>query len=77
MKAPWNFARFLPLAGRLLARGRLPTLRFAVASQGAAQGNRLGKLKDDLQFIFSRLKKSDELASILGTTKDNLNSQEI
>ena len=48
MKAPWNFARFLPLAGRLLARGRLPTLLFAVASKGAAQGNRLGKLKDDL-----------------------------
>ena len=45
MKAPWNFARFLPLAGRLLARGRLPTLLFAVASKGAAQGNRLGKLK--------------------------------
>jgi uncharacterized membrane protein YkvA (DUF1232 family) len=26
MKAPWNFARFLPLAGRLLARGRLADL---------------------------------------------------
>ena len=51
MKAPWNFARFLPLAGRLLARGRLPTLLFAVASKGAAQGNRLGKLKDDLRLL--------------------------
>ena len=51
MKAPWNFARFLPLAGRLLARGRLPTLLFAVASKGASQGNRLGKLKDDLRLL--------------------------
>ena len=51
MKAPWNFARFLPLAGRLLARGRLPTLLFAVASKGASQGNRLGKLKDDLGLL--------------------------
>ena len=51
MKAPWNFVRFLPLAGRLVARGRLPTLLFAVASKGAAQGNRLGRLKDDLRLL--------------------------
>lgn len=51
MKAPWNFSRFLPLAGRLLSRGRLPTLLFAVASKGASQGNRLGKLKDDLRLL--------------------------
>jgi hypothetical protein len=37
MKAPWNFARFLPMAGRLLGRGRLPTLLFAVAAKGAAK----------------------------------------
>ena len=55
MKAPWNFARFLPLAGRLLARGRLPTLLFAVASKGASQGNRLGKLKDDLKPVAGTL----------------------
>ena len=53
MKTPWNFARFLPLAGRLISRGRLPTLLFAVASKGAAQGNRLGKLKDDLRLLQS------------------------
>lgn len=47
MKTPWSFARFLPLAGRLISRGRLPTLLFAVASQG----NRLGKLKDDLRLL--------------------------
>ena len=51
MKTPWNFARFLPLAGRLISRGRLPTLLFAVASKGATQGNRLGKLKDDLRLL--------------------------
>ena len=51
MKTPWSFARFLPLAGRLLARGRLPTLLFAVASKGASQGNRLGKIKDDLKLL--------------------------
>src|SRR5690606_18264070 len=44
-------ARFLPLAGRLLARGRLPTLLFAVACKSASQGNRLGKLKDDLRLL--------------------------
>ncbi|APC18088.1 hypothetical protein BLL42_21040 [Pseudomonas frederiksbergensis] len=51
MKAPWNFARFLPLAGRLLSRGRLPALLFAVARKGASQGDRLGKLKDDLRLL--------------------------
>ncbi len=51
MKAPWNFARFLPLAGRLLARGRLPTLLFAVASKSAREGGRLGKLKEDLRLL--------------------------
>ncbi len=51
MKAPWNFARFLPLAARLLSRGRLPTLLFAVASKGALQGGRLGKLKQDLRLL--------------------------
>lgn len=51
MKAPWNFARFLPLAQRLLIRGRLPTLLFAVASKSARQGGRLGKLKEELKLL--------------------------
>lgn len=51
MKAPWSFARFLPLAGRLISRGRLPTLLFAVARKGVNQGWRLGKLKDDLRLL--------------------------
>ena len=47
MKAPWSFARFLPLAERLLSRGRLPALIFAVARKGP----RLGKLKDDVRLL--------------------------
>ncbi|AMW82463.1 DUF1232 domain-containing protein [Pseudomonas yamanorum] len=51
MKAPFNFTRFLPMAARLLGRGRLPTLLFAVAAKGSSQGSRLGKLKDDLKLL--------------------------
>ncbi|CAI8860172.1 MULTISPECIES: DUF1232 domain-containing protein [Pseudomonas] len=47
MKAPWNFARFLPLAERLLSRGRLPALIFAVARKGP----RLGKLREDVRLM--------------------------
>lgn len=47
MKAPWNFARFLPLAERLLSRGRLPALLFAVARKGP----RLGQLKEDVKLL--------------------------
>ncbi|KPW22465.1 Uncharacterized protein ALO41_02080 [Pseudomonas amygdali pv. ulmi] len=51
MKAPWNFIRYLPGARRLLAAGRLPGLLFAVARKGNSEGNRLGKLKDDLRLL--------------------------
>ncbi|HEY0286103.1 MAG TPA: YkvA family protein [Pseudomonas sp.] len=51
MKAPWNLLRYLPMAQRLLAAGRLPALLFAVARKGAGEGNRLGKLKDDLKLL--------------------------
>lgn len=51
MKTPWNLLRFLPMAQRLLSRGRLPALIFAVARKSATQGNRLGKLKDDLRLL--------------------------
>ncbi|MBH3459752.1 YkvA family protein [Pseudomonas putida] len=47
MSAPWNFARFLPLAERLLSRGRLPALLFAVARKGP----KLGQLRDDLRLM--------------------------
>jgi len=51
MKAPWNLIRYLPMARRLMAAGRLPTLLFAVARKGAGEANRLGKLKDDLKLL--------------------------
>ena len=51
MKAPWNLIRFLPMAKRLMAAGRLPALLFAVAGKAASEGNRLGKLKDDLKLL--------------------------
>lgn len=47
MSAPWNFARFLPLAERLLSRGRLPALLFAVARKGP----RIGQLREDLKLL--------------------------
>ncbi|MFV3288072.1 YkvA family protein [Pseudomonas sp. NY11955] len=47
MSAPWNFARFLPLAERLLSRGRLPALLFAVARKGP----RLGQLREDVKLL--------------------------
>lgn len=49
MAAPWNFARFLPLAERVLSRGRLPALLFAVARKGP----KLDKLRDDLRLMQS------------------------
>jgi uncharacterized membrane protein YkvA (DUF1232 family) len=51
MKVPWNLIRYLPMANRLIAAGRLPALLFAVARKGAGEGNRLGKLKDDLKLL--------------------------
>ncbi len=49
MKAPWNYSRFVPIAERLISRGRLPALIFAVARKG--KGYRLGKLKEDVQLL--------------------------
>jgi len=47
MSAPWNFTRFLPLAERLLSRGRLPALLFAVARKGP----KLGQLREDVRLL--------------------------
>lgn len=49
MKAPWSFSRFLPLAERLLSRGRLPALVFAVTRK--AKGSNLGKLREDVGLL--------------------------
>ena len=51
MKAPWNLLRYLPMARRLMAAGRLPGLLFAVARKGSAEGSRLGRIKDDLRLL--------------------------
>ncbi|MGV8917634.1 MAG: YkvA family protein [Pseudomonas sp.] len=51
MKIPWNLIRFIPMAQHLITAGRLPALLFAVARKGAEQGDRLGKLKDDLRLL--------------------------
>ncbi|WP_263260953.1 DUF1232 domain-containing protein [Pseudomonas sp. RIT-PI-S] len=49
MKAPFGFNQFLPLAERLIARGRLPALAIAVARK--VRGKRLGQLKDDVALL--------------------------
>ncbi len=51
MKAPWNLLRYLPMARRLMAAGRLPGLLFAVARKGSAEGSRLGRIKEDLRLL--------------------------
>lgn len=49
MKAPFTFARFLPLAERLLSRGRLPALLISVANKLRGRGP--GKLRDDVSLL--------------------------
>ena len=49
MKAPFSFGRFVPLAERLLSRGRLPALIFAVTRK--SKPYRLGKLRDDVRLL--------------------------
>lgn len=51
MKAPWNFLRYLPVAQRILAKGRLPMLLIAVAKKNRAKGGMLGGLRDDLKLL--------------------------
>lgn len=51
MKTPWNLVRYLPLARRFLARGRLPGLLLAVARKRNAQGRRLGDTRHDLKLL--------------------------
>ncbi|MES2820815.1 MAG: YkvA family protein [Pseudomonadota bacterium] len=51
MKTPWNLVRYLPLAQRFLARGRLPALLLAASRKRNAQGGRLGGAKGDLRLL--------------------------
>ena len=38
MKAPWTFFKYLPMAQRVLAKGRLPVVLLAVARKRSALG---------------------------------------
>lgn len=49
MKMPWNLVRFLPIARRILARGRLPMLLASVVRKGQSRG--VAGLKDDLGLL--------------------------
>ena len=54
MKAPWSFLKYLPLAQKVLARGRLPAVLFAVAKKRSSKGGVLKGLRDDLS-VFQAL----------------------
>lgn len=51
MKLPSSFPRYLRLAKRYLAVGRLPMLLGAVSLKGMRQGGRLGKARDDIRLL--------------------------
>lgn len=51
MKLPWKFFRYLPIAQRVLARGRLPIVLLAVARKRSARGGLLKGLRDDLGLL--------------------------
>ncbi|UQY34116.1 DUF1232 domain-containing protein [Pseudomonas fulva] len=51
MKAPWNFARYLPIAQRFLKRGRLPALLLAVTRKSGGGARSLSSLKADLGLL--------------------------
>ena len=50
MSIPWNSVRYLRLAQRVLARGRLPALLLAVARKGEG-GARFARLRADLNLM--------------------------
>lgn len=51
MKAPWKFLKFLPMAQRVLARGRLPVVLLAVARKRSANGGLVKGLREDLSLL--------------------------
>ena len=51
MKAPWNFARYLPIAQRFLKRGRLPALLLAVTRKSGGGARSLSSLRSDLGLL--------------------------
>lgn len=51
MKAPWTFLRYLPMAQRVLARGRLPVILLAVARKRSSRGGLINGLREDLGLL--------------------------
>ncbi len=51
MKAPWKFVRYLPMAQRVLARGRLPVVLLAVARKRSSKGGLIKGLREDLGLL--------------------------
>ncbi|MCQ4261916.1 hypothetical protein CXK91_13600 [Stutzerimonas stutzeri] len=51
MKAPWNFLRYLPLAQRLIKRGKIPALLLAVARKSSSKRGLLKGLREDLTLL--------------------------
>jgi len=51
MKAPWSFLKYLPMAQRVLARGRLPIVLLAVARKRSARGGLIKGLREDLGLL--------------------------
>lgn len=53
MKTPMKFFRYLPMAQRVLARGRLPMVLLAVARKRSSRGGLLKGLREDLGLLQS------------------------
>lgn len=51
MKTPWTFFKYLPMAQRVLARGRLPIVLLAVARKRSARGGLIKGLREDLGLL--------------------------
>ncbi len=51
MKAPWNFAHYLPIAQRFLKRGRLPALLLAVTRKSGGGARSLASIRGDLSLL--------------------------
>ncbi|MFV0456117.1 MAG: YkvA family protein [Pseudomonas sp.] len=51
MKAPWNLMKYLPLAQRVLSRGRLPAILIAVARKRSSGNGWLKSLGEDLSLL--------------------------
>lgn len=51
MKVPWRLIKYLPMAQKVLARGRLPAVLIAVARKSSSRGGVLKELRSDLALL--------------------------